>query len=48
MSHLVSPCFANFPGGGAVVWCLLVGVFGFLFVFCFGLLVSGFQGNFCI
>ena len=33
MFHLVSLSFANFPGGGAVVWCLLVGVFGFLFVF---------------
>ena len=22
MSHLVSPCFANFPGGGAGVLCL--------------------------
>ena len=35
MSHLVSPSFANFPGGGAVVWCWFVGVFG-LFVFCVG------------
>ena len=34
MFHLVSLSFANFPGGGAVVWCLLVGVFGFL-VCCF-------------
>ena len=47
MFHLVSLSFANFPGGGVVVWCLLVGVFGFLFVFCFGLF-SGFQGNFCL
>ena len=38
--------FANFSGGGAVVWCLLVGVFGFLFVFCFGLLLSGLPGEF--
>ena len=30
MFHLVSLSFANFPGGGAVVWCWLVGVFGFL------------------
>ena len=22
VSHLVSPSFANFPGGGAVFWCL--------------------------
>ena len=26
--HLVSLSFANFPGSGAVLWCLLVGVFG--------------------
>ena len=31
MSHLVSPSFANFPGCGAVVWCLC-----FLVVFLFG------------
>ena len=30
MFHLVSLSFANFPGGGAVVLCLLGGVFGFL------------------
>ena len=36
MFHLVSQSFANFPGGGAVVLCLLVGVFvGLCFVlFC--------------
>ena len=33
MSHLVSPSFANFPGCGAVVWCLC-----FLVVFLFGCL----------
>ena len=26
MSHLVSPCFANFPGGGAV--CSVLVLFG--------------------
>ena len=47
MFHLVSLSFANFPGGGAVVvWCLLVGVFGFLFVFCFGLFVFWLPGEF--
>ena len=30
MSHLVSPCFAIFPGGGAGVLLVL---FGFLVVF---------------
>ena len=39
MSHLVSPSFANFPGGGAVVWCL--GLFGCV---CLVLLFSCFQG----
>ena len=48
MFHLVSLSFANFPGGGAVVWCFLVGVFGFLVCVCFCLLFSGFQGNFCL
>ena len=48
MFHLVSLSFAYFPGGGAVVWCLSVGVLGFWLVFCFGLLFSGLQGNFCL
>ena len=35
MSHLVSPCFANFPGGGAGVLCLFC-LGGVCFVlFCF-------------
>ena len=36
MFHLVSLSFANFPGSGVVVWCLLGCVlgFGFLVVFC--------------
>ena len=33
---LVSLSFANFPGSGVVVWCLLVGVcLGFVFFCCF-------------
>ena len=40
MSHLVSPCFANFPGGGAGVLCLFCWVLGcvclvLLFFVCF-------------
>ena len=36
MFHLVSLSFANFPGSGVVVWCLLGCVLGFVFlvVFC--------------
>ena len=39
MSHLVSPCFANFPGGGAGVWCLCC-----LGCVCLVWLFSCFQG----
>ena len=34
MSHLVSPCFANFPGGGAGVLCLFCLGFGCVCLFC--------------
>ena len=46
MFHLVSLSFANFPGGGAVVWCLLVGVFGFLVCVLFWLVVFWLPGEF--
>ena len=45
MFHLVSLSFANFPGGGAVVWCLLVGVFGFLVCVLFLLVVFWLPGE---
>ena len=45
MLHLVSLSFANFPGGGAVVWCLLVGVFGFLVCVLFWFVVFWLPGE---
>ena len=45
MFHLVSLCFANFPGGGAVGWCLLVGVFGFLVCVLFWFVVFWLPGE---
>ena len=44
MSHLVSPCFAIFPGGGAGVLCLFcLGSWLCLFLVVVFLL----PGNFC-
>ena len=48
MSHLVSPCFANFPGGGAGVLCLFclgcVCCLGFVFFGCVFVCLFCFQG----